>query len=412
MKSKLALAGALLAVSALALSACSGTTTTTDNPTATDQDPFNFLFIGGVTGPLASLTASELAADAVAIDEINDAGGINGRKVVIEVLDSKADPTEAVSVLQKRLAQGPKPDLIRAGLSSTEALAMLPVVSRAGIPSYTSSASALTDDVEAYPYNKQVSPKFLRQVEIGRTYVEFKKYKKLTVLAPEDASGDSNVAGVESVYKDSGIKVEVVRFNPADLDLSVAYQRAVATDPDVIYANCLGAPCVRVVAARESVAGGTDIPMFGDTSMAGAAGGPAASVPASAIENLHVEIFAGQLKTSKPTEQFSTFYKGLEKELGEVTGLSAPTVSYDGLRMWALAFNEAGSTDAAEGIKTINGLKFPAGFFVGYGSAEVTYDADSAFPQLPDDAFAVVEVSPLDGGLYPAVDAFQPKVKK
>jgi ABC-type branched-subunit amino acid transport system substrate-binding protein len=412
MKSKILAVAAVAAAAALALSACSGDSAPSADKTASDENPFHYVFVGGITGGQASLASQEIASLQVAIDLVNADGGINGRKVEMETLDSKSDPTEAVSVLQKRLAQSPKPDLIRAGLSSTEALAMLPVTSRAGIPTHTSSATPLADDPEAYPYNLQVSAKNARQVELGRTYVESKKYKSLAVLAPEDASGDATVESVESVYEDSDIAVSVFRFNPADLDLSVAYQRAIADKPDVVYANCLGAPCVRVVAARESVAGGTDIPMFGDTSMAGSAGGPAASVPATAIENLHVLIFDGMLKKSAEDtpEEFTTWYDGMS-EITEVTGISSPSIVYDGFRFWAKAFNNIKSTDAKKGIDEIRDIKWPAGFSVSYGNAVVNYDADSSFPKLPDNAFAVVQVSALEGGMYPPVDVFAPKVK-
>jgi len=413
MKSRILAVAAIVAASALALTACSGTTASDTSSTASEKEPFDFLFIGGITGGQASLAVEEIAAVKVAIKQINADGGINGRPIELETLDSKSDPTEAVSVLQKRLASGKKPDLVRAGLSSTEALALMPVTTRAGLATYTSSASPLMDDTKAYPYNKQVSAANVRQVELGRTYVEYKKYTSLAVLAPEDASGDATAAAVDSVYKDSKVKVSVFRYNPNDLDLSVAYQRAIAGKPDVVYANCLGAPCVRVVAARLSVAGGTDIPMFGDTSMAGSAGGPAASNPAEAIENLHVLIFNGMLvqPESKQNEYFKRYYTDLSAQI-DTNAISSPNIVYDGLRMWAEAFNNTKSTDAKKGIAEINSYKWPAGFFVSYGDAAVNYDADSAFPKLPDNAFSVVQVSPLEGGQYPSVDVFSPKVKK
>jgi len=412
MKSKFLAVAAIVAASALALTACSGGAPSSGS-TASADNPFHYVFVGGISGAQASLAVQEIAALKVAVENVNKAGGIDGRKVEMETLDSKSDPTEAVSVLQKRLAQSPKPDLIRAGLSSTEALAMLPVTSRAGIPTHTSSATPLADDVKAYPYNVQVSAKNARQVELGRTYLEYKKYKTLAVLAPEDASGDATVESVQSVYKDSDIKVSVFRYGTNDLDLSVAYQRAIADKPDVVYANCLGAPCVRVVQARLSIAGGTDIPMFGDTSMAGSAGGPAQGVPAEAIKNLYVLIFDGMLKKSDADtpKAFKTWYKDMSA-ITPITGISSPSIAYDGFRVWAKAFNNIKSTDAKKGIAEIRDYKWPAGFFVSYGNAVVNYDADSSFPKLPDNAFSVVAVSPLEGGMYPANDVFSPKVKK
>jgi len=402
---------AVVALAALALTACSSPGAS--KPTAGSDDPFDVLYVGGITGPYASLVVTEIQGLNIAIDQINADGGILGRKVVLETLDSKGDPTEAVSVLQKRLSSGDKPDLVRAGLSSTEALAMMPVVTRAGIASYSNSNTPLLDDPKAYPYNKQISAKNVRQVQLASTYVISKGYKKLSVLAAEDASGDGMVSSAQEIYKGTGVDLQVFRYNPADVDLSVAYQRAVADKPDAVYSDCLGAPCVRLIAARTSVVGGTDIPMIGGVSMAGAAGGPAASNTAEAIENLHIVLFDVHLKrpASEQTPEFKAFYKALLKD-GTPTAMSTPSVTFDGMKMYAAAAEKAQSTDPAKLIKAINDMKWKPGAFVTYGAAAVDYTPDSSYPTLPDNAFAVVQAGPLVGGQYEPLDLFEPKVTK
>jgi ABC-type branched-subunit amino acid transport system substrate-binding protein len=401
----------LAIAAALLLSACSTGGGTA--PSAASDEPFQYLFIGGISGAQASLAVQELAALDAKVAELNADGGILGRTVEVEILDSKSDPTEAVSVLQKRLASGDKPDLVRAGLSSTEALALLPVLTRAGIPSHSSAGSPLVDDVEAYPYNKQPGSKFSVVADMLKAYMDDQEFDDVAVLAPEDASGDSTIEAVEEAFENSDIEITDFRYNAQDLDLSVAYQRAVADAPDIIYANCLGAPCVRIVQARESIAGGTETPMIGDTSMAGSAGGPAASVPASATENLYVVVYDAQLQKEEAdqTEAFADFYGGLEKAV-EPSAITAAGSIWDGLSTFAAAAEETGSVEAEDLIDGINRLDFPAGFFVQWGRAKVDYEPGSAYPVLPVEALAVVAVSPQVGGLYPAVDVFQPKPGK
>ena len=405
MKSRLFVAAATIAVAALALTACSGTPDT--GSTASEKNPFHYVYIGGITGGQASLAATEILGAQIAINKINKEGGILGRKVVMETLDTKSDPTEAVSVLQKRLSSGDKPDLIRAGLASTEALAMVPITTRAGIPTYTASATPLLDDVKAYPYNKQISSTFTSQVHEIKNYVLAQGYKTLSVLAPEDASGDSTIASVEAEYKDSGVKIETTRYNTADVDVSVAYQRAIADNPDAVYANCLGAPCVRIITARGSVANGTDIPMLGDGSMASAPGGVAASVSPDLVKNLHILVYNVQLQLpeSKQTADFKYLYKELLKQ-GPPAVMSPPSEAYDGLRMFAAAAEKAKSVDAKKLIDAINSTKHT---LTTYGPVDVKYVADSAYPVLPHDAFAVIEASPLVDGLYPPLNVFSGK---
>jgi len=406
MKSKLLIAAATLAAAALTLTACS-TSTPSSTSTASSDNPFHFVYIGGITGGQASLAATEIQGAQIAIDQINKEGGILGRKVVMDTLDTKSDATEAVSVLQKYLSSHDKPDLVRAGLASTEALAMVPITTRAGIPTYTASATPLLDDVKAYPYNKQISSTFTSQVHEIKNYVLAQGYKKLSVLAPEDASGDSTVAAVEAEYKGSGVTIESTRYNTADVDLSVAYQRAIADGPDAVYANCLGAPCVRIITARGSVANGTDVPMVGDTSMASAPGGVAASVSPDLVKNLHILVYSVQLQLpeSQQTPEFKYFYKELLK-VGAPGVMTTPSEAYDGLRMFAAAAEKAKSVDAKKLIDAINSTKHS---FATYGSAKVVYKASSAYPVLPSSAFAVIEASPLVDGLYSGKDMFQAK---
>jgi len=401
----------LAVAAALVLSACS--TGGTTSPTASSDDPFDYLFIGGITGAQASLAAQELAAIDAKIDELNEKGGILGRTIVLETLDSKSDPTEAVSVLQKRLASGDKPDLVRAGLSSTEALALLPVTTRAGLLSHTSSGSPLVDDVKAYPLNKQLGSQFTIVADMMRAYIEDKKFDTVSVLVPEDASGDSTSAAVKKSFAGSDVRISDFRYNPQDLDLSVAYQRAIADRPDIVYANCLGAPCVRIVQARESIAGGTDTPMIGDTSMAGSAGGPAVGVPPSAIENLFVVAYDAQIQRSKgdQTEAFRDFYNGVKKTV-EPTAIAAAGSVWDALSMFAASAEKVKSTDPGKVIDGINDMDWPSGFFVQWGKAKVDYVPGSAYPVLPLDALAVVGVSPQVGAQYPALDVFQPRPAK
>lgn len=63
-------------------------------------------FSGTLTGTYASVGVVELYAVQMAIEEINETGGINGHEVVLEIRDDEADPIKAVAVDNELIDMG------------------------------------------------------------------------------------------------------------------------------------------------------------------------------------------------------------------------------------------------------------------------------------------------------------------
>lgn len=406
MKSKITMV-AMAAAAAVSLTACSGSGGGTAQPTASDE-PFVVAYVGGVTGSLASTTATEIEAMKAGVEFLNDNGGVNGHPVELEVLDSKSDPTEAVTVLQQRLAKGDAPDLIKAGITSPEALAILPVAARAGIASYTISNSPLIDDVDAYPLNRSVSAIATQQVEVVWDYIQAQDYQSISVLAPENATGDALVQSVESVFK--GVEVTETRYAPAELDVTASYERALQGSPDAVFTDCIGQLCANILSARDAVPGAVDVPLLGTSPLSGSAGGPAAIASPSAIQNLHMLVFDVQYEKpeAEQTEAFQTFYSALLAADPDPTGVLAPSTAWDGLMMFAHAADVADSIDGADMIAAIDDIDWEPGFFATYGDVPVDFSDKSVYPTVPNNGFAMVQASAQVKGLYPAVDLFVP----
>jgi len=390
---------------ALALTACSSPG---GGDKADSKDPFTVVFIAGVTGNQASTAASEKIALEAAVKEINDDGGILGRKVVIESYDSKSDPTEAVTVLKKRLASGVKPDLVRAGLSSGETLALAPLLTREKIPAWTSAAAPQAGDSKAYPYLKLIGGSATRTGEAGRDYIESLGVKSLAVLASEDAAGDGQVEAQKALYKDTGITVKDYRYSTTDIDLTVAYQRVVADKPDMIFLDSASEPLTtRVLTARNSIAGATDIPVFGGSGTSSTLTTALNTLPEAAFKDFHIALYGVQL--ALPENEQTAQYKTWKAAQGDVSNLVAPSIVYDGMRMYAAAMEDAKSTDAQKAIDAINDKNWKPGFFVTYMDAKVDYDDTTNFPILGADAYAIVQVSKTVNGQFPPLDLYPPK---
>src|SRR5215216_3173846 len=97
--------------------------------------PFN------VTGGLSSLDAPALNGAKLKAKEINDAGGIDGKKIELVVYDTKTDPTVVASVASQLLNQ----DKVAVGLGFTDSdsvLALGPIFQQAGVPFVTPGATS------------------------------------------------------------------------------------------------------------------------------------------------------------------------------------------------------------------------------------------------------------------------------
>ncbi len=94
--------------------------------TPTETAPVKIGFIGALTGTASSYGVPELNAAKLAIEEINAAGGINGRQIELIVEDGKCDGASATTAATK-LVEVDQVKYILGGHCSTETMSILPI---------------------------------------------------------------------------------------------------------------------------------------------------------------------------------------------------------------------------------------------------------------------------------------------
>lgn len=170
----------------------------------------------------------------LAAAQINDAGGIDGKKVEIVVQDDKEDSNEAVNVANKFVTD--KSILAVVGhFNSSATLATAPIYNKNKIVqvSPSSSAPAVTDAGE-YTFRVITTDAF--QADYLARWSKELGYGKVALIYEQSDFG----LGLLNVYKQSASanNIEVVAaeaYNPGDKDFSTILTKIKEKQPDAIF---------------------------------------------------------------------------------------------------------------------------------------------------------------------------------
>ncbi|MFD7877415.1 ABC transporter substrate-binding protein [Streptomyces sp. NPDC059766] len=367
-----------VAVLALATAACgSQDATGSAGSDGGKTGDYKILMITANSGPFQIYGEQTKNAMTVEANYINAAGGINGRKIVLDVVDDQGDPTKAVSLLQSKLSGGQKPDAVYAGTTSNEALALLPILTRNKIFNIGVTGDGAINDPEKFPYTFRANSPYAAYTPLVASAVKARGYQKVGVLYANDALGGSSSAAVNKALGAAGVKVVNATFDATSLDLSAPMSRLKSAGVDaVVFGAVAPATAAQVLEARAK-AGATDIPFIADQATTA---NLAKLVPAADLKNVfshNVNACLSQPSTPQ-SAQLTKFIADLKK-LGPINGsLIASVFSADILKAVQVAAKQAGSTDAAELQHALETMpQQPAGTWVSFG--DVAFSAESHF---------------------------------
>lgn len=91
-----------------------------------ESEPIKLGFVAGLTGRVADLGVGGRNGASLAVEEINQAGGINGRRIELIVRDDKQKPEAAQQAVRDLLSQ--KVEAIIGPMTSSMAMVMVPLV--------------------------------------------------------------------------------------------------------------------------------------------------------------------------------------------------------------------------------------------------------------------------------------------
>jgi branched-chain amino acid transport system substrate-binding protein len=184
------------------------------------DEPLRVGSILSVTGPAAFLGEDMKAGLQLAVEEINAAGGINGRKIVWTFYDAESQTQKAISATRRLISQDKVEMILSGGNMSGIALAMAPLAEAAKVP-FISSEGALAI-VTPVAERRWV---FKSTVDDGDVldriadYLDKKQIKKVALLADTSGFGQGAVTQMKLVAPKRGLDVVYESFGPADTDM-------------------------------------------------------------------------------------------------------------------------------------------------------------------------------------------------
>jgi len=173
----------------------------------------------------------------LAIEEVNNAGGINGRRLEPTFYDPAGDSAAAVQQTRRLLEQDRVDVIVGGGSASGIALAMVPLAQEAGVLFMsTEGARQITEPVDQ---RKLVFKATLNDTEVVNRTLAFWKKKNITTIGfLPDTSGFGQSA--DEVMKEAapkaGIRAVVETFDPGVQDMTPQLTRIASQNPGAVLA--------------------------------------------------------------------------------------------------------------------------------------------------------------------------------
>ena len=200
-------------------------------------------FFAPITGPAAADGASAKNAVELGLKEVNDAGGINGKKINLIIYDDRLNPQEAVAVANK-LIEKDKVIGVVSGSYSGPTRVTAPIFQKAGIPmvaGYAVHPDVTWDPKEKKPNDFCFRNGFLGEIE-GAGAAEFAvknlKAKKVSLIFMDNDFGRAISSGFADRAEKLGAKVlskQMYKF-PGEKDFRPYLTRIKEENPDLIFA--------------------------------------------------------------------------------------------------------------------------------------------------------------------------------
>ena len=326
--------------------------------------------LGSLTGPAAIFGTGNLAGATIAFEEINAAGGVNGRKIEWISLDDESSPPKAIAAY-KRLVDQEKVFAIFGPAASAVGQALVPTLNASTTPTFVSifSTPAVTEPPIPMLFRTGVMNDRQQGSAIADYVVDSLGVKKIALVSQSDEYGKRG--GEAVVARLAERKIALVSnevFNISDTDFTAQISRTIQAAPDVLIVY--GYPNPSAIITRQANQLGLKAKIMGANS-AGSRKYPEIVGEAAAgtqnILSLKVLPEGDDPAAVKFRNTFEKRFPDLARQgrpdLGDVLGYGGALVFLEGLKRAGPELTQTGFVKALESLKGFEtGLTLPTTF--------------------------------------------------
>ncbi len=323
-------------------------------------DPIKIGVSGPFTGGSSSMGVSMRDGVKLATEEINKAGGVLGRPLLLVERDDEAKNERGVQIAQE-LINKEKVVATVGYINTGVALASQRFYQEAKIPvmNNVATGSLVTHQFDDQPENyifRNAAHDSIQAPMIVEEAIVRRKFKKVAILADSTNYGQLGRADLEKALDLKGIKaVAVEKFNVKDVDMTAQLLKAKEAGAEAILTYAIGPELAQIANGMTKL--GWKVPMIGSWTLSMAnfidnagPGGEGARMPQTFI----------QAPTSPKRQSFIVSYlKTFTPKGGRIDSPVSAAQGYDSVYLLAAAIKQANSTEGPKIKAALEDLKTP-----------------------------------------------------
>lgn len=234
---------ALLISMAVLVTGCGGS----QSAQSDNKGPIKIGFFAPVTGPAAADGESVLNSAKLAVESINNSGGINGRKVELVNYDDALDSKQAVSIAQKLTTKDGVVAVVSGSYSGT---------TRASAKIYQDAKIPMISAFALHPDITKTGNYMFRQSFVGpvqgragaKVAVDMLKAKRISILMVDIDFGKTLAAGFREKAEQLGAQiVSTDSFSTGEKEFTPVLTKIKQLNPDLIYIPGYAPECSQIV---------------------------------------------------------------------------------------------------------------------------------------------------------------------